>query len=175
MTHQTDTQRQCVLRTVPGFRGPHPGIQLGTHVSHQASDEDLQFLQQLDMPWAMVTVDDPAAHRADGSRRLQDRLAPYGLQIYRVANHSVHNVEEITLNLPGRQDRGVPPLHPQPGRRRHPPGRPTGVSPGRSAALHLRHLRGGTGGPWRLPTAPTSACACAWGADWRAATPWART
>ena len=102
MTTQTDTKRQHALRTIPGFQGPHPGIQIGSYVSHQASDEDLQFLQQLDIPWAMVTVDDPAAHTADGYHRMQARLAPYGLQIYRVANHSVHNVEEITLNLPGR-------------------------------------------------------------------------
>ena len=100
-----DTQQQHALHTIPGFHGPHPGIQLGTYVSHQASDEDLQALQQLAVPWAMVTVGDPAAHTADEYRRMQDRLAPYGLQIYRVANHSVHNVEEITLNLPGRDDK----------------------------------------------------------------------
>ena len=57
-----DTQQQHALHTIPGFHGPHPGIQLGTYVSHQASDEDLQALQQLAVPWAMVTVGDPAAY-----------------------------------------------------------------------------------------------------------------
>lgn len=89
----------------PGFSGPKPGIQIGTYVAHNATDEDLQFLQQLDIPWAMVKVGDPAAHTAEGYRRIQERLIPYGLQICRVANHSVHNVEEITLNLPGRDEK----------------------------------------------------------------------
>jgi mannonate dehydratase len=90
------------LKAIPGFSASRPGIQIGTYVSPAASDEDLQFLQQLGVAWAMVVVDDPAQHTADSYLRLKDRLAPFGLQIYRIANHSVHNVEEITLNLPGR-------------------------------------------------------------------------
>ena len=100
MTDASD--RPHPLRAVPGFHARQPGIQIGTYVSHSASDEDLQLLQQLAVDWAMVTLGDDEVHTADGYRRIQERLDPYGLQIYRVANHSVHNVEEITLNLPGR-------------------------------------------------------------------------
>ena len=94
--------RDYPLKTIPGFCATRPGIQIGSYVSASASDEDLQFLQQLDVEWAMTTVDDPALHTAENYQRIAARLAEYGLQIYRVANHSVHNIEEVTLNLPGR-------------------------------------------------------------------------
>src|SRR4029077_2603157 len=35
-------------------------------------------------------------------KQLVKRFGERGLKIYRIANHSVHNVPEITLNLPGR-------------------------------------------------------------------------
>lgn len=90
------------LRAVPGYYGSKEGIQIGTYVASNASDDELQFLQQLGVEWAMLIVHDPALHTAENYKRFQKRLANYGLQIYRIANHSVHNVEEITLNLPGR-------------------------------------------------------------------------
>ena len=93
------------LSSVPGLRADRPGIQIGTYVSSEASDEELQFLQQLDVRWAMLIVNDPAQHTAQHYKRFAARLAPFDLQIYRIANHSVHNVEEITLNLPGRDEK----------------------------------------------------------------------
>lgn len=93
------------LRAVPGFYGEKPGIQIGTYVPHDASDEDLQFLQQLGVEWAMLNVNDPTQHSADHYCRFVERLAKFGLKIYRIANHAVHNVPEITLNLPGRDQK----------------------------------------------------------------------
>jgi mannonate dehydratase len=91
------------LRAVPGYYGSHAGIQIGTYVRSNATDEELQFLQQLGVEWAMLIVHDPALHTAEHYKSFQARLANYGIKIYRVGNHSVHNVEEITLNLPGRE------------------------------------------------------------------------
>jgi mannonate dehydratase len=93
------------LRAVPGYAGSRPGIQIGTYVPSDASDEDLQFLQQLGVEWAMLLVRDPADHTAERYRAFARRLAQYGLRIYRIANASVHNVEQITLNLPGRDEK----------------------------------------------------------------------
>ncbi len=93
------------LRAVPGFYGTKPGIQIGTYVSSEASDEDLQFLQQLGVEWAMLNIVNPAHHTADDYCRLSERLAKYGVKIYRIGNHGVHNVPEITLNLPGRDEK----------------------------------------------------------------------
>lgn len=93
------------LRVVPGFYGRKPGIQIGTYVSSDASDEDLRFLQQLDVEWAMLNVADPTHNTLEHYGSFQERLARFGLKIYRIANHGVHNVEEITLNLPGRDEK----------------------------------------------------------------------
>ncbi|WP_309712406.1 hypothetical protein [Armatimonas sp.] len=93
------------LRAVPGFYGTKPGIQIGTYVSSEASDDDLQFLQQLGVEWAMLNIVNPAHHTADDYCRLSERLAKFGVKIYRIGNHQVHNVPEITLNLPGRDQK----------------------------------------------------------------------
>jgi mannonate dehydratase len=91
------------LRAIPGLQASRPGIQLGTYISDDAPDEELLFLQQLGIEWVMAIINDPQRHHAGYYRQLQDRLARFGLQIYRIGNHQVHNVEEITLNLPGRE------------------------------------------------------------------------
>lgn len=93
------------LRAVPGYSGSHPGIQIGTYVPSDASDEDLRLLQQLGVEWAMLLVRDPAQHTAEHYRAFARRLGEYGLKIYRVANPSVHNMDRVTLNLPGRDEK----------------------------------------------------------------------
>jgi mannonate dehydratase len=93
------------LTAVPGFSGSRPGIQIGTYVSSDATDEDLQFLRQLDLEWVMLNVNDPAQNTLERYRAFQERLTGFGLKIYRIANHAVHNVPEITLNLPGRDEK----------------------------------------------------------------------
>lgn len=93
------------LRAVPGYFASEQGLQVGTSVSPDASDEELKFLQQLDVQWAMLIVNNPEHHTVAHYRRFRERLESYGIQIYRVANHGVHNVPEITLNLPGRDEK----------------------------------------------------------------------
>lgn len=93
------------LRCVPGFTGTHPGIQFGTYVHSDASDEELQFLQQVGVEWAMLQVHSIEEQTAEHYKRFNERLNRYGIQIYRIAHHGVHNVEEITLGLPGRDEK----------------------------------------------------------------------
>lgn len=93
------------LRAVPGYFGRRPGIQIGSYVSSEASDDDLSLLQQLGVEWAMLNVANPADHTSARYREFARRLADYGLQIYRIARHDVHNVEQITLALPGRDEK----------------------------------------------------------------------
>ena len=90
------------LRTVPGYFTSKPGIQVATQVRATASDEDLQFIQQLGVEWVMTGLDKDEDHTYDNYMRLRERFESFGLQIYRLASHSLHNMEEITLNLPGR-------------------------------------------------------------------------
>jgi mannonate dehydratase len=105
VTQTPPASRPYALRAVPGFFGSHPGIQIGTYVSSAASDDDLRLLQQLGVEWAMLTVVNPADHTVARYRELAAHLADYGMQIYRISRSDVHNMEEVTLNLPGRDQK----------------------------------------------------------------------
>ncbi len=94
--------KQIPMRAVPGYYSSTEGIQIAIQTSDQASDEDLQFFQQLGVEWAMVGIRDVEKHTLDYYQHLVKRFGERGIQIYRIANSSVHNVPEITLNLPGR-------------------------------------------------------------------------
>ena len=90
------------MRAVPGYYSSAPGIQIAIQTTEAVTDEDLQFFQQLGVEWAMVTVRDSSLHGTDFYKNLVKRFGDYGLTIYRIGNLRVHNVPEITLNLPGR-------------------------------------------------------------------------
>lgn len=53
----------------------------------------------------MLTIDDCERHTAEYHLECKQRLAQYGLQIYRISNHSVHNMPAVTLNLPDRDEK----------------------------------------------------------------------
>lgn len=86
---------------IPGYFGSQPGIQLGTQLPSNASDDDMRFARQLGVEWVMTGLPPEQCTEAD-YRALIRRFASQGLKIYRLANDSCHNMEEVTLNLPGR-------------------------------------------------------------------------
>lgn len=90
------------MRAVPGYFSSTAGIQVAIQTNSDASDEDLQFFQQLGVEWAMVGIRDAEQHNGEYYKSLVKRFASFGLKIYRITNLGVHNVPEITLNLPGR-------------------------------------------------------------------------
>jgi mannonate dehydratase len=87
--------------SVPGYFGSRPGIQLGTQLPANASDDDMHFARQLGVEWVMTGLP-PEKSTQEDYQALIDRFAAHGLKIYRLANDSCHNMEEVTLNLPGR-------------------------------------------------------------------------
>lgn len=93
---------QIPMRAVPGYYSSTEGIQIAIQTGADASDEDLQFFEQLGVEWAMVGIRNPEQHSLDFYKSLVKRFGDHGLKIYRVTNMGVHNVPEITLNLPGR-------------------------------------------------------------------------
>jgi len=93
---------QFPMRAVPGYYSSREGIQIAFQTSADASGEDLRFYQQLGVEWAMVGIENDEQHSLDFYKRLVRRFGEYGIKIYRITNLSVHNVPEITLNLPGR-------------------------------------------------------------------------
>ena len=66
-------------------------------------------MQQLGCEWAMVTgLDDKPereVHTAENYLAIKERFSRFDVQVYRIAHSRVHNVPEITLNLPGRDER----------------------------------------------------------------------
>jgi len=86
---------------IPGYFGTKPGIQLGTQLPANASEDDMRFARQLGVEWVMTGLPPEQSTEAD-YRALIRRFASQGLKIYRLANDSCHNMEEVTLNLPGR-------------------------------------------------------------------------
>ena len=93
------------LRTIPGYYASHTGIQIGSSMAPDASEEDMQFARQLGVEWVMTGFDDPRDHTLENYLAVRRRFAKQGLRIYRLYNHNVHNMEEVTLNLPGRDDK----------------------------------------------------------------------
>ncbi|MFH1084935.1 MAG: mannonate dehydratase [Chloroflexota bacterium] len=90
------------MRFIPGYASSTPGIQIATGLKPDATDEEIQFVRQLGIEW--VLVGDPGEHTPERYRAIQGRLAAHGLQVYSILNlHDGHNMEEVTLNLPGRE------------------------------------------------------------------------
>jgi mannonate dehydratase len=90
--------------SVPGYFGSRPGIQLGTQLPATASDEDMQYCRQLGVEWVMTGLP-PEQSTLEDYQALIERFAKQGLKIYRLANDSCHNMEQVTLNLPGRDEK----------------------------------------------------------------------
>lgn len=101
----TTPQTSYALRTIPGYSGSTPGIQIGTYLFDPTfTDEDLQFLQQLGVEWAMVIMHGPPETQTlERYLRTRDRLETWGIKMYRIGNHNLLNMDQVTLNLPGRE------------------------------------------------------------------------
>jgi mannonate dehydratase len=76
-------------------------IKLCAQSSAQPSDEQLRFLQQIGAEY--VSVGAPRDLRtAEGFSQIKNRYADAGITVWNIGNTSVHNMPEVTLNLPGR-------------------------------------------------------------------------
>ena len=50
------------MQAVPGYYSSTQGIQIAIQTGADASDEDLQFFQQLGVEWAMVGINNAEQH-----------------------------------------------------------------------------------------------------------------
>ncbi|MHB1355664.1 MAG: mannonate dehydratase [Anaerolineae bacterium] len=99
-------QNRFPMRVVPGYFNTTKGIQVATQMSANPSDDDFKFARQLGVEWAMVALDRPEDHTLENYIALCRRFEAQGLKIYRLAdNPRCHNMEEVTLNLPGRDEK----------------------------------------------------------------------
>jgi mannonate dehydratase len=78
-----------------------PGIKLSIQVSGDPSDEELQFVKQMGVGYVNIPGDAKSG-TYENYARLKAKVEAAGLKVWNIGNVSVHNMEEVTLNLPGR-------------------------------------------------------------------------
>src|SRR5256886_1731935 len=81
-----------------------PGIKLCAQSSPKPSDEQLLFLQQIGAEYVSVGST-PDLRTAEGFMQIKKRYADAGITVWNIGNTSVHNMPEVTLNLPGRDEK----------------------------------------------------------------------
>lgn len=81
-----------------------PGIKVSLQISGEATDEDLQFAQQLGVQYVNIPSGGNKA-TLENFIRLKQRVDAAGLKIWNIGNSNVHNMPEVTLNLPGRDEK----------------------------------------------------------------------
>ena len=81
-----------------------PGIKLCVQSPAKPSDEQLLFLKQLGAQYVSVGST-PDLRTAEGFMEIKKRYGAAGITVWNIGNVSVHNMPEVTLNLPGRDQK----------------------------------------------------------------------
>jgi mannonate dehydratase len=79
---------------------PH-GIKVSLQISTDATDEDLQFARRLGVTYVNIPTGGRRA-TLENFIRLKQRVEAADLKVWNIGNSNVHNMPEVTLNLPGR-------------------------------------------------------------------------
>jgi mannonate dehydratase len=82
-----------------------PGIKIGAS-GGQPTPENLLYLKQLGVKWVSVGAT-PETATAEGFIKIREKWEAGGIKVYNIGSGvgpsgSLHNMEEVTLNLPGR-------------------------------------------------------------------------
>lgn len=85
----------------PGLEPLAPGIKVSLQISTDATDEDLQFARQLGVQYVNIPTGGRRA-TLENFIRLKRKVEAAGLKVWNIGNSNVHNMPEVTLNLPGR-------------------------------------------------------------------------
>ena len=78
-----------------------PGIKISVQSPATPTDDDLLFLKQLGAGYVSVGSP-PELRTAEGFIQIKKRYASVGITVWNIGNASVHNMPEVTLDLPGR-------------------------------------------------------------------------
>ncbi len=81
-----------------------PGIKLCAQSGATPTDEQLLFLKQIGAEYVSVGAP-PEMRTAEGFLAIKKRYADAGITVWNIGNTSVHNMPEVTLNLPGRDQK----------------------------------------------------------------------
>ena len=80
------------------------GIKIAVQLSSDPNDEDLQFVKQLGAEYVTIWVHANEA-TYENFARLRAKVEGAGLKVWNIGDLNVHNMEEVTLNLPGRDQK----------------------------------------------------------------------
>ena len=78
-----------------------PGIKISLQMSTDPTDDDLRFAQQLGVQYASLPTGGARA-TLETFRALKKKCEAFGITVCNIGNINVHNMPEVTLNLPGR-------------------------------------------------------------------------
>jgi mannonate dehydratase len=81
-----------------------PGFKLTGQGSAKPTDDDLLFFNQIGVKYVSV-ASTPDLRTGDGFLEIKRRYADAGITVWNIGNTSVHNMPEVTLNLPGRDQK----------------------------------------------------------------------
>ena len=81
-----------------------PGIKLCAQSGAKPTDDQLLFLKQIGAEYVSVGST-PDLRTAEGFQQIKKRYADAGITVWNIGNTSVHNMPEVTLNLPGRDQK----------------------------------------------------------------------
>src|SRR5580693_4372072 len=81
-----------------------PGIKLCAQSDATPSDDQLLFLKQIGAEYVSVGAP-PEMRTAESFLATKKRYADAGITVWNIGNTSVHNMPEVTLNLPGRDQK----------------------------------------------------------------------
>jgi mannonate dehydratase len=84
-----------------GVHKNETGIKLCAQTVAKPTAEDLLFLKQMGAEFVSV-ASTPDLRTAEGFMQIKKRYADAGITVWNIGNSSVHNMPEVTLNLPGR-------------------------------------------------------------------------
>jgi len=98
----------ALLAAARRSRAAAPGgpsaIKLCAQSSARPTEEELLFLEQIGARYASVPAP-PELRTADGFKEITMRYADAGITVWNIGNTDVHNMPEVTLNLPGRDQK----------------------------------------------------------------------
>jgi len=81
-----------------------PGIKISMQVSERASDEELTWIRQMGVEYLNVQTGKGRA-TLENFLAIKKRAEAAGLKVWNISNDENRNIEEITLNLPGRDEK----------------------------------------------------------------------
>ncbi len=91
-------------QAAPTLKEWPPGIKISLQISGEANDEELQFARQMGVYYVSIPTGGDRA-TLENFLRLRDRVERAGLKIWNIGNSNVHNMQEVTLNLAGRDQK----------------------------------------------------------------------